>query len=277
MAPPQQFPSDRPTLSPHDAICLLPNENRYNSGLQVIGAGFGRTGTLSLKAALTILLGGSCYHMKENIINCESDFWDEAVSVGKAPEEWRTFFRLYSAVVDAPACMFWKHLLHAHPNAKVILSTRDTHSWVRSVTATIMNFQPGNEHRPLGVKLFQLFMPIGPGLSYARMMKKVWDDKVFRGDYSSAGLSTCFENWNASVINDCPVDRLLVFEAKDGWEPLCSFLGVPVPNCPYPHVNDTSEFKQVVAFVNLLGYAISGGLLASALLLGRRLWQGRWM
>ena len=130
------------------ALDIMPSAELYNNGLVVIGAGWGRTGTMSLKVALTIITQGPCYHMKDNIMFGHNEFWIEAHDQGKNDDEWKRFFKQYSACVDVPSCIYWEDILKSHPNAKVVLSTRSSQSWCKSVQETVMNFQPGNESRP---------------------------------------------------------------------------------------------------------------------------------
>jgi len=177
--------------SPEKALLLTADADHYDRGLQVIGAGWGRTGTTSLKAALSILTGGACYHMKDNIQNGHSSLWLHAQTHGRTEEEWREFFRLYGACVDVPASMFWEQLLAAHPDAKVVLSVRSPQSWYRSCCETIFPMQPGNPAQPWGIYLFQVLMPVGPGRAFRAMMQAVWNDSEmgFQGAYESMSVS----------------------------------------------------------------------------------------
>jgi hypothetical protein len=238
------------------AYDMRPNKDKYCGGVEIIGAGFGRTGTSSLKAALTIIQKNPTYHMVENIKSGDSEFWYEACVNGKTDQEWRSFLQCYGATCDVPACIHWKAILKAYPHAKVILSTRNQDSWYQSCKETIFNMQPGNQEMPLGIWLFQTLMPVGPGRAFKRMMQATWDANFFKGDYSKEHSIQVFQEWNASVIEQCPKDKLLVHDAKDGWEPLCAFLGVPVPDVPYPHLNDTAEMKRRVAVANFGGYFV---------------------
>ena len=243
------------------AVALLPNRALYSNGLKVIGAGWGRTGTMSLKAALTILTGGPTYHMKNNIMYDDNNFWLEAGTNGKTEEEWIDFFQLYAATVDIPSCLFWKDLLKVYPNAKVILSTRNSESWYESCVDTIFQMQPGNyDNQQYGVKIFQALVPIGPGRSFKKMLSSVWEKGYFDNNYNKDNVINAFNKWNESVINQCPKDKLLIFEAKDGWEPLCKFLNVPIPDCKYPNLNDTEEFKRVIKLVNISGWLLAGAI-----------------
>ena len=86
----------------------------------------------------------------------------------------------------------------------------------------------------------------------------------FKYDYDKAKVINAFNEHNEDVKKRCPKDKLLVFEAKDGWEPLCKFLNVPIPDVPYPNVNDTAAMRRSIQMVNILGWVI---LIAVLLLL----------
>lgn len=99
---------------------------------------------------------------------------------------------------------------------------------------------------------------------FSRMVGSIISKQV-HGDYSQANLTKVFEAWNNSIIAECPKDKLLVFDVKEGWEPLCKFLGKPVPNLSFPHVNDTKEFQRIMTVMNIFGYVIaSAGVAAVA-------------
>ncbi|HXC56028.1 MAG TPA: sulfotransferase [Rhizomicrobium sp.] len=201
--------------------------------LKVIGAGFGRTGTASLKQALEMLGLAPCHHMVEVFQHPEQvPFWDRA-ALGEAVE-WDDVFAAYQASCDWPSCSFYKELALRYPEAKVILSLRDAASWYRSVSSTIMPamMQPkdGATQRLPGI-----FGPLLIG------------EKTFGNDFSEAHMIGVYERHNEEVRRAIPKDRLLVFEAKDGWDPLCAFLGAPVPPSPYPRNNTTDEFQARLA------------------------------
>src|SRR5689334_8523874 len=105
--------------------------------LRVIGAGLGRTGTMSLKAALEKLLGGKCYHMYEVFEHLETDvpMW-HAAALGK-PVDWDKMFDGYVAAVDWPAGAYWKEISAKYPDALILLSTRDSEKWWDSANSTI--------------------------------------------------------------------------------------------------------------------------------------------
>jgi hypothetical protein len=202
--------------------------------LQVIGAGFGRTGTRSLKDALEMLGFAPCHHMVEVFAHPEqAAFWDRAAQ-GETMN-WDEMFASYQSACDWPSCSFYPELMAYYPDAKVILTLRDPKSWYKSVSSTIM---PAMKKRQLDAD----GKPTGPGLPgiFAPLLI---GEKTFGNDLSEAHMIEVYERHNEEVKRTVPKDRLLVFEAKDGWGPLCEFLGVKVPSAPYPNMNTTEEFQ----------------------------------
>jgi hypothetical protein len=196
--------------------------------LQVVGAGVGRTGTLSLKVALERLLGGPCYHMAEVFAHPEHVApWHEAAR-GGAPD-WQALFTGYRAAVDWPAAAFWPELMEAFPDALVVLSVRDADSWWRSANGTIFPSidRAGGEWRAMIGDLF------------ANRFTPALTDRE--------ACIAAFERHNAEVRRRTPKERLLEWRAAEGWEPLCAALGVPVPEEPFPRVNSSEEFHARLA------------------------------
>jgi len=197
--------------------------------LKVIGAGFGRTGTASLKEALEMLGFGPCHHMIEVFLHPEQvQFWDRAAE-GKIAN-WEELFNAYQSCCDWPSCSFYKELADFYPNAKVVLSLRDPKSWYKSVDATIMRH----------LKAAAEGGPGGPPGKFAAILIS---QRAFGNDFSEANMIAAYERHNAEVRRSIPRERLLEFEAKDGWEPLCRFLGVKVPGKLYPRNNTSEEFR----------------------------------
>ncbi len=199
--------------------------------LKVIGAGFGRTGTFSLKHALEQLGFDKCYHMWE-VAEGHHPLWSDAHH-GK-PVDWDTLFNGFQASCDWPSCNFWREQAAHYPEAKILLSLRNPDSWYDSVMNTIypaskQSLESDDPNtRAFGEWLFEI------------IWRRVFDDRM---DDRTHVIDT-FNRHNQSVIDEVPADRLLVFEAKDGWQPLCEFLEVPVPDTDYPRMNSTEEFKS---------------------------------
>jgi hypothetical protein len=196
--------------------------------LQVIGAGLGRTGTLSMREALVRLGFGPCDHMRENFEHPQRfALWDEALRRKTAGEriDWRPLLAGYQAIVDWPGAYFWRELTTAHPEAKVILTLRDPDRWYDSIQATI--FSLGDDE-----------LPAGP--------QEMIFNRTFGNRLTDRGhCQAVFARHNQAVQESIAADRLRVFDVKEGWEPLCAFLGVPVPEQePFPRVNDTAAFQN---------------------------------
>jgi hypothetical protein len=196
--------------------------------LRVVGAGLGRTGTHSLKLALEQLLGSPCYHMAEVFEHPEDvPVWHEAVR--GHPVDWDALFDGYAAAVDWPPAAFWREISAAFPDAIVLLSTRESaDAWWKSASDTI--FQgiwrvPGMEDWRAMVE-DMLRLRFTPG----------WRDN--EGEAKAA-----YEQHNAAVRAAVPADRLVVWQPRDGWGPLCDALDVPVPDEPFPHSNSTAEWR----------------------------------
>ena len=200
--------------------------------LRVIGAGLGRTGTLSLKAALEQLLDARCYHMLEVFGNSDaSDTWSRAAD-GALPD-WDTFLGDYEATVDWPAAAFWSELSGAYPDAIILLSTRDADSWWESASNTI--FESMAHEPPPGTPLEAQHKMI-MNVLHSRFTLN-WDDP------DSAKLA--YLRHNAEVREHAPAHRLVEWHPGDGWGPLCTALHLPEPDAPFPHANTTEQFRAM--------------------------------
>jgi len=196
--------------------------------LKIIGAGLGRTGTMSLKFALEHIGFGPCYHMIEFMAHIPEHLpkWLDVID---GRPDWDAVFDGYAATVDYPGCTYWRELVARWPAAKVILTTRNPDSWFESANETVLGSRMRNM---LGQSPIARFMEATVSSDFGDRT----DDRAFMTDY--------FERWNEAVIAEVPPDKLLVFEARDGWEPLCEFLGVPVPPEPYPRVNSRADMNE---------------------------------
>ena len=202
-------------------------------GLKIVGAGFGRTGTLSLKFALEKLGFDKCYHMFEVYQNeGHIELW-RAAGRGQ-PMDWEALFEGYQAAVDWPTCNFWEDQLRAYPDAKVILSERDAEAWYTSVMNTIY---------PSTLEMQKSDDPtVSAGVDMA--FELIWNG-LFDGRMEDrAHVIACYQAHNQHVKDTVPADQLLVFNPGEGWDPLCAFLGVAVPEEDYPNTNSTVEFDE---------------------------------
>ena len=196
--------------------------------LKVIGAGLGRTATFSLKFALEHLGLGPCYHMAEVFAGARRNIplWLDVVN-GKP--DWDTVFDAYQSTTDYPACSYWRALADYYPDAKVILTVRDADSWFDSVSETIFSDQMRGSLA---------------GSPLEKMMQGAIFD-AFGDRVKDRGFMTgWFERRNQQVIDALPSERLLVYSARQGWEPLCRFLAVPVPAASFPRINSRDELSR---------------------------------
>jgi hypothetical protein len=198
--------------------------------IQLIGAGLGRTGTMSLKLALEHLLGGTCHHM---------------VEVGRHPDEiprWHAAFRGepvgfgglldgYCAVVDYPGAAAWRELAETFPDAPILLSTRSSaQTWWDSASSTIL-------------------VPRQPTDDVGRARRAMLTDMFARslGDIDLSdedAVKAAYDAHNDAVRREIPTHRLFEYQPGDGWAPLCTALGLAEPDEPFPHTNTREEFRE---------------------------------
>lgn len=244
----------------------MSDDKKTNYELKIIGACLPRTGTLSLKSALEQLGFSQCYHMFEAFQNKDFNFWINLVEKDcKGIDFSQVFSNKYISTVDAPGCFVWEKLLEENPNAKVILTVRDSpEKWLKSCEDTIFKVT-FKENRSI---LHKVCLPFDRELRYAYLMH----DAIFhvlwfqRQRYSSELAIQKYNDYIEDVKRKVPKDKLLIFNAKDGWSPLCKFLDVPVPNQEFPHLNDSKEISS-----RFRSRSIKGGLIlaiGSAIVLG---------
>jgi hypothetical protein len=203
--------------------------------LRVIGAGVGRTGTMSLKGALEQVLGGPCYHMME--VFAHPEHVGEWAAAGRGEDvDWSALLTGYVATTDFPACLFWRELLDRNPEAIVLLSTRaDSQTWWESASQTI--FSPEVEAATAGMpEWFGMWQSV----ARARFAEDVRDEATTKAAY---------ERHNAEVRASVPASQLIDWQPGDGWAPICTRLGVPVPDEPFPHTNTRAEMRALIADV----------------------------
>lgn len=199
--------------------------------LKVVGAGFGRTGTMSLKFALEMLGVGPCYHMIEVFKNPgHARRWLEAMD--SPNPDFSGLLAGYQSVVDWPTTYFWKELSDLNPEAKVILTERTPASWHKSCMDTIfqtLDAEPKTEE-----------------FAHQKVMaKEMVFERTFGGRWADFDhAQRVFVEHNEEVKRRISPERLLVYQVSEGWEPLCKFLGLPIPSEPFPRMNSTEEFKS---------------------------------
>ncbi|MEM7219593.1 MAG: sulfotransferase family protein [Pseudomonadota bacterium] len=219
--------------------------------MKVIGAGFGRTGTLSLKTALERLGFDKTHHMMEVMRSRQQvALWAQlaAAEDGEAPAPaWDTVFEGFQATTDFPACVYWAELAEYYPDAKVVLTVRDADSWFNSIDNTI-----GRVVEAIPTWLKWLVPHVG---RHATTVERIVWQKLFHGrQLEREYAKSVFEAHTAAVIERIPADRLLVYEVREGWEPLCRFLDVPVPDEPFPRVNDTASMQRSIRIMEALNW-----------------------
>jgi hypothetical protein len=200
--------------------------------IDVIGAGLGRTGTVSFKAAVEALGFAPCWHIEDMTARLET--W-ERLAAGQ-DVDWAQLFEGYRATSDFPACLYYRELEEAFPSAKVVLTVRDPQSWAHSVQA---------------LRAFNLALRSRPDMQTPVMQRwgravdaLVWDRL---GDVTNVDhLAALFEDHAAEVRRSVPEERLLVFDLRQGWDPLCAFLAVPVPDAPFPKLNERSGLDDLL-------------------------------
>ena len=226
--------------------------------LKLIGAGFGRTGTSSTYTALN-QLGLPCYHMLEVLENKANkthiDFWcNVANGAAGAQHDWKQVFANYQAAIDHPAASVWRELMHVYPDAKVLLTVHPVgaEAWYQSVMETIYVSELSWQFKFLSgiVPLARKHREMTHKLVWQRAHRGIMQDRAA----AIAQYHQHIEDVKALV----PPDRLLVFSVKEGWKPLCDFVGVPLPTTEFPNINDRAEFKRRLAKVNLAAYTLIG-------------------
>ena len=213
--------------------------------MKVRGAGLPRTATTTLLIALEQLGFAPCYHMRDVLGDLEGQLplWEAIAEGGR---DWQGIFGDAQSTVDFPSSRYWRELLEAYPDAKVILSTRSPEGWVRSMRETVWGVFYGDSVLHYVSAARTVVDPLWN--RYIKMMFEMNfhpDTGVMAGDtFDDDGLAEVMKRWDDSVKRDAPADQLLVWDPKEGWEPLCDFLEVDVPDEPLPRVNDTKAFQE---------------------------------
>jgi hypothetical protein len=230
--------------------------------LQVVGAGFGRTGTRSLKQSLDELGFGPTYHMEE-VMRRPSHVasWLRYARTGEA--NWDEMFSGFASAVDFPVSCVWEELAAYYPNAKIVLTIRDPQAWWTSTATTIYRT------RTMFPRWLMRLAPV-TGRWIEMTDRLVWDG-IFDGRFADRDHAVAvFERHVANVEATCPPGRLLVFDVAEGWEPLCSFLDVPIPNRPFPRLNDARAMRRGFAAVRWGTRAVPVAAAAVGFALARR-------
>lgn len=208
----------------------------------VFGVGFGRTGTISLREALQVLGYGPCYHMKELFDHPERlPLWEAA---WQAAGDWTSIFAGYRSAVGWPTAYFWPELVSAFPASRFILTTRDPDEWYASARSTLYASVRDADGRRRTIE-------DETRAAIVRFNESVIWNGTFGGRFAERrhALQVLARHEHA-VRTGIPADRLLVFGAADGWATLCAFLGVEVPDTPFPHLNTRTDFVRATGLDN---------------------------
>jgi len=184
-------------------------------------------------AALNMLGVGPCHHMVEVFMHPESiPLW---IAAGAGKPDWNAIFKDYNSAVDYPSAAYWRELAAFYPDAKVLHSVRDPDQWFDSTQATIFS--------PDGLVSQTLRSGEGDLLPFFTSFIGDLADRI----HDRAFMTDHFRRHTEAVKAAIPSERLLVYEAGQGWEPLCRFLGAPIPDAPYPSENNRAEFAARLA------------------------------
>ena len=213
--------------------------------MKVIGAGLPRTATTTQMFALEHLGFGPCYHMRDLLADLPAGLplWEEVFA---GNPDWERTFGPAQSTVDWPSARYYRELMDVYPDAKVLLSVRDGEAWVRSMRETVWGIFHGDSvihhvssARAVVDEVWRRYIDL--------MVRMTWseDTGVLAGDtFTDEGLIAVMQRWNDSVIETVPAERLLVWDPREGWDPLCEFLEASVPAEPLPRLNDTQSFRE---------------------------------
>ncbi|KAI5925159.1 P-loop containing nucleoside triphosphate hydrolase protein [Camillea tinctor] len=242
---------------------------------KVIVLSFGRNGTMGLMHALEIL-GYKPYHMKTvlehgaphlNVLNdaVQAKYHGSGKLYGK--EEFDKWFADYDAILDVSS-FFVQELVEAYPDAKFILTYRNSQKWVVSINNTMLKMVTLVRARPFAILAYMnSFMAAWVRFGWLAP-RHIWKDKPLGTD--AAAIQT-YHDHNALVKKLVPPERLLVVKLEDGlgWEEICPFLGHEAPETRYPRGNDPKEFGKLLrgyvakGVIPLLGIAVSAAALVA--------------
>jgi Sulfotransferase domain len=217
--------------------------------MKVIGAGLPRTGTLSQKIALEVLGFGPCYHMVNVLADLPlAEQWSRAMD---GDQDWHEIFGDHQSTVDWPGSYFYRELAAAYPDAKIVLSARDPEAWEKSMRDTIWDLFNGDSPMTHISRAREIVDP--EWRAYLMLMQRMWAAAgIFtQGRLEPGHFAAYIARYEERVKRDIPGDRLLVWSVTEGWEPLCEFLEVDVPDIPFPRLNDSRTFIDRVVDASL--------------------------
>lgn len=201
--------------------------------MKLIGAGVGRTGTFSLRLAIERLGLGPCHHMEVVLQNLATQvpLWWAAV---RDNPDWQASYEGFVSAVDWPTACFFRELNEAYPEARFILTERNPENWADSFSSTIQRLVAERDATPPEIR------------DWLEMVEHLLAKTGFPPGLDRQGLIEAFIAHNEAVKKEIPADRLLVYQVREGWAPLCEFLGLPAPDEPFPRTNSREEFWDLV-------------------------------
>ncbi len=216
--------------------------------IQIIGAGFPRTGTTTLKHCLETLGYNKTFHMKELIVNpSKLPYW---LSLEKTrTTDFDALYEGYQATVDFPCYPFYKEHMVRYPDAKVILTVRPFDAWYESARNTVRKAGPQTVPEKINMLWKMVTQPrIRQVVKCIQMFERIFWTEQFHDRFADTEYAEkVFNQHIEDVKAHVPADKLLVYDVRDGWEPICNFLGKPVPSDPLPHLNKKENFKTMLA------------------------------
>lgn len=246
----------------------------------LIGVGLPRTGTSSLKIAFEKLLGGQCYHMTSFIMegtDFDQEHWTKALRGQTKSQDWIDFFKKRDCIscVDFPPAYFFKEIFQAIPNAKVVLSIRNPDTWHESVEESVMRTQRILRSFPASLVVGQkpgMTERLNTAYAMSTTPPQGFSHSLFGSIEAGKQESRKFyDKWTEEVKKVVPKSQLLEFEVKQGWEPLCGFLGLPVPDQPFPRANDRETMAKTINKLRFIGWSM---VLGAPLALGILIYAG---
>ncbi|MDZ4709724.1 MAG: sulfotransferase [Saprospiraceae bacterium] len=215
--------------------------------IKIIGAGWPRTGTNTLKQSLEMLGYSKTYHMKELLVHPENlHYWATLKETGTT--NWDDLYNGYQASVDFPCCPWYKEHLKRYPEAKVILTVRPFENWYNSIFSTIWKAGPQTVLEKIKMMSKLLFNPrLRSVIKCVKFAKSSIFGGLLQGKFEDkAATENLFNKHIEDVRAFVPAEQLLIFDISEGWEPLCKFLGAAVPSEPIPHLNKKENFKEML-------------------------------
>jgi len=226
-------------------------DSRNSPEFHIIGAGLPRSGTRSMREAFHLLYDGEkSYHMIENIKSSENrEMWARIARREKSFEELREWLleKNYTSGFDFPFSFYYRELAKVFPSARVVLTVRDPKEWYKSVKGTLFELHQVRQKFPYNLIKFTATKGYQK-IFWTDIQGRTGSDKGMYGSVRSGEEKAIafYEEWVAEVKRVIPDERLLIFNPNEGWDPLCTFLDKPLPDKPFPHVNESIEFKKTL-------------------------------